>query len=553
MTTSAHQLIQEVTRELNADQLQDYVDSLQKTRYRPIPETADPESPFWRVRLDLAFDIRVHIGLDVYGEIALGRGKDDLNFVGLLAEEDAARLGVSRRHALLRPAPGCLYLIDPGSTNGTRLNGHPIGVNIPYRLHDRDTITFGQLDFTIRIIQTPEAPAAAPSRDLLEVIPGITAGINGSLERDEILAAVIAQVEAATSADAVAIWLVDEQTGELYLETSSGGETSAPRIPSWHQPARQVIQTGTLMLNRSAVEGRQAVSTVYAPIKLGGVTFGVLAASHQAADRAFDARDQRFIEFIAQTAAVAIQNARLYQTRKEALQRSRRIMALMNDALNYSLKGMINQLVGYTGLLRDQFPEDDETTLLTAEVLGGSEALMQYLEQLITVLNLHRSDTLRQDPCDLVEITRDACNALQTAAVEQRVRLDFELTGYPVLVTADPACLYRAVTGLIDNGICHAPRDSTVWVRLSFYGTSAVVTVMDSGLPLPEDDPAHLFDRYGGGLRGGKDDSRLAISLEITYATARAYRGSLSAENLPDGGVMFSFKLPAQSGSRLAG
>lgn len=535
MSNKAKDLVKEVTRELNADYVRGYMTSLRDVRYRKVPDNFTQNTPFWRVRLDLTYDSHVHIGLDIYEAVYLGRGQDEADFVGLLAEEDAAQMGVSRQHAILRPTPTALYLVDLGSTNGTRLNGHRIGVNIPYRLHDGDGITFGHLEFVVRIIQTPDTRAATTPEDLMEIVPEIAVAITGCLERNEVLNEAMSLACAYTSADAAAVWLIDEQTGELYLESSKGMSDDSMA----HHPAKQVVQTGQLMLERPTT-----TPMIYAPIKLGGMTFGVLSAILNTPENQFAVKDQRLIEFIAETAAVAIQNARMYGAKQAEIKRYRRIMSLLNDALNYNLKGKINNIVGYTGMLRDQLPE--ELYELGSDVLLNSEDTMHYLELLMDVMALSNGKSRHHNSCDLVEMTHDACDALRPLAERRGIALSVELVGHPFLIGGDNAYLYRTITGLIENGICNSPPEAMVEVHLAFYGTGVVLTITDNGASIKDDDMAHLFDKYGGGLRGTHDDERLAINLEIAYITASMHHGNLSAKNRVGGGAAFSLKLPGQ-------
>src|SRR5450432_1411503 len=102
--------------------------------YRPAPITGiiGSDVPVWRVRFDPVFDPSQHFGLDINGEVVLGR-LEESDIVGLNAF-DAEELGVSRRHLMLRPSDSKLYIVDLGSTNGTALNGRTIGINTPYTL-----------------------------------------------------------------------------------------------------------------------------------------------------------------------------------------------------------------------------------------------------------------------------------------------------------------------------------------------------------------------------------------------------------------------------------
>ncbi len=67
------------------------------------------------------------------------------------------RMGVSRRHAALRPNDTKkLDLWDLGSSNGTFLNGARLGAHRPYRLHDGDEIRLGQMTFRL-YFQSPQS------------------------------------------------------------------------------------------------------------------------------------------------------------------------------------------------------------------------------------------------------------------------------------------------------------------------------------------------------------------------------------------------------------
>ena len=66
--------------------------------------------------------------------ITIGRGEKN----GIILEEDT----VSSRHGELRRKDGGFEIIDLGSTNGTRLNGAPVGP-VPRELHEGDILVFG--------------------------------------------------------------------------------------------------------------------------------------------------------------------------------------------------------------------------------------------------------------------------------------------------------------------------------------------------------------------------------------------------------------------------
>lgn len=115
-----------------------------------------PGGSRWRIELHDLGSGSTPLGLEIVGDTVLGRGKTGAAIPDLdLDEYRAFDLGVSRRHALLRPTKNRLYLIDLGSTNGTLLNATPLGQGVARAISDNDTVTLGNLSFTIRVADRP--------------------------------------------------------------------------------------------------------------------------------------------------------------------------------------------------------------------------------------------------------------------------------------------------------------------------------------------------------------------------------------------------------------
>lgn len=142
-----------------------------------IQERDSLSLPKWRVELHGLMAERQPVGLDILGDTVIGLGKSDGAPPDLdLAAFDAARKGVSRRHALFRPTRNRLYIIDLGSTNGTKCNALPVGLGVATEVKDNDTVTLGNLTFTVRIISRPDVePQQAPTQPPAALEPTIPA------------------------------------------------------------------------------------------------------------------------------------------------------------------------------------------------------------------------------------------------------------------------------------------------------------------------------------------------------------------------------------------
>src|SRR5574341_1273176 len=315
--------------------------------YKPMPHPQPlvvdgVAAPVWRVRFELASNTSIAFGIDLNGEVILGR--DSAPDVVDLRSFSADDLGVSRRHALLAPTTTKLYIMDLGSTNGTLRNGQPIGFKIPYDLLNGDTITLGKLEFVVRIVERPKLPTPTGDQqvELADAVLQIAKVITSQLELDVVLKQVASVAMALTAAGEAGVWLVDEQTGNLQLQAHQGiddPKIQQMRLSVTGSLAGKVIETGKPLRATSQEEGQKIkVKTgylvgalLYVPISLGGSTFGVLAVAHREANKAFTARDEKLLQIIAEFAAIGVQNSRLYHATDRALAQRVEELAALNQ------------------------------------------------------------------------------------------------------------------------------------------------------------------------------------------------------------------------------
>jgi hypothetical protein len=122
--------------------------------YRVLPKKIEEEAarnPLltrWRIEIYGLGAETVPLGIDVCGDIVLGRSQQDADVD--LNSYRAIDHGVSRRHAMLRPSNNKLYLIDLGSTNGTRCNS--VLVSGARAIMSQDIVSLGNLTFQIKIV-----------------------------------------------------------------------------------------------------------------------------------------------------------------------------------------------------------------------------------------------------------------------------------------------------------------------------------------------------------------------------------------------------------------
>ncbi len=334
--------------------------SMDDIKYKLVPTTdVDPRKPVWYVRFELPNG--EILAFEINGEITFGRG-DGTGGTGMidLNPYEAANFGVSRRHVMLRPTAANLFLIDLDSTNGTYRNGRSVTAHSPSHLTDGDNIRLGDFAMTVYVDERPsfQTTMLGTQRPSIEdALFQIAKAITSQLNLEEALSQVAETAMTLSDAGETSIWLVDEVSGKLKLEAERSLEDR--KLRRTHLKIRednmvgQVLRTGkTLRATHKSGTDKVKIQTdylveavVYAPIMLAGVALGVLSATHRNPGRQFTDWDEKVLSSIADYAAIAIQNSRLYEATDEALAARVKELAALNEvtrAVSASLD--INQI-----------------------------------------------------------------------------------------------------------------------------------------------------------------------------------------------------------------
>ena len=171
---------------------------------------------------------------------------------------------------------------------------------------------------------------------------------------------------------------------------------------------------------------------------------------------------------------------------------------------------------------------------LTQDIVNMTRTVNQVLD--IAELESFIVDTSAQ--ADLQAVCADAVAAMAPLAVELDKTIALTGAAGPVTVHGHTEALFRAVRNLIENAIRHTPAGASIEVEVGLDGT---VKVLDDGPGVPAADREQIFRRFWRRDRA-KGDSR-GLGLAIVARVAEAHAGSVSVDQRPGGGAVFTLKL----------
>jgi two-component system, OmpR family, sensor histidine kinase MprB len=226
--------------------------------------------------------------------------------------------------------------------------------------------------------------------------------------------------------------------------------------------------------------------------------------------------------------------ARLGASRSELDESVRAQRQLVADA-SHELRTPITSLRTNIELMLEH-PEltEEERRRMLADVVEQTEELSGLIGDLI---ELARGDL----PPEATEDVRLDQVVDESVARAKRnfPHIRFETRLHPVLIAGIPERLGRAINNLLDNAARHSPEGGTVEVDVDSNG----VRVRDHGPGVAEADLPYVFDRfYRGASSRGTQGSGLGLA--IVRQVAEQHHGSVDVANAPDGGAVFTLRLP---------
>jgi two-component system phosphate regulon sensor histidine kinase PhoR len=125
------------------------------------------------------------------------------------------------------------------------------------------------------------------------------------------------------------------------------------------------------------------------------------------------------------------------------------------------------------------------------------------------------------------------------------VRIEVDAADGVPPVPGDPDGLERLVLNLADNAVKYNRPEGCVKLRLFQADSQAVVEVTDSGIGIPQDALARIFERFYRVDKGrSREEGGTGLGLAIVKHVAQAHGGQVEVESRIGKGSTFRVKLP---------
>ncbi len=399
----------------------------------------------------------------------------------------------------------------------------------------------------------------------LLVLQQVGETISSTLDLTRILDSILEATKNVTNSEACSLLLLDEETGQLTFNVALGEKWE--RLKGFRLERGQgiagwvALHEQPLIVNEAAADSRVSREVdqvtgfvteriLAVPLTVRGKTIGVLEALNKRGGPYLE-EDLRLLRAMAGQAAVAIENARLYQRVVKQLEDLRTLEMMKDHLLQFivhDLKNPLTSVALYLEMLKSGRAKPEGGALDDAR--RSCRTLMNMIGDLLDIGKLEEGKLLlRKELVDLEEIVRENIAELSLVAEDEEKRLLIECEGPLPSLTADRDLLYRVVGNLLSNAIRHSSSGGEIRVRIHRPSPDRLqVDVIDQGEGIPREEQEKIFEKFWQVASGSARRGGLGLGLTFCKMAVEAHGGRIWVESEPGKGSTFSFTLPLLEG-----
>ena len=279
------------------------------------------------------------------------------------------------------------------------------------------------------------------------------------------------------------------------------------------------------------------------PLRSRARTLGVLTCAMAESGRTYSATDLATAEDLAHRAVIAIENASLLATLKEADSRKDEFLAMLAHELRNPLAPIRNAVQ----IFRGKAPATPELRWATEVIERQVHQMTRLVDDLLDVSRITRGKIeLRKERVELAAVIDSAVEASRPLIEKRGHELTVEVPPQPIHVAADPTRLAQVLSNLLNNAAKYTDQGGRIWLTAARQGDDALIRVKDTGAGIPAGMLQRIFDMFTQVDHTlERSEGGLGIGLTLVQRLVEMHGGTVEARSDgPGQGSEFIVRLP---------
>ncbi len=379
----------------------------------------------------------------------------------------------------------------------------------------------------------------------------ISQQLNSTLDLGSLLKKIISAARELTNTEAASIMLIEPATGDLRFEIASNiavqemEEIIIPKgsgIAGWvalHGEPRvinDVTQEPTWSNRVDDTIEFHTRSILAVPLRTHTKVIGVLEGINKIGGGGWTESDINILNTLASQAAIAIENARLFQQND--------FIAEMVHELRTPLAALKASTVL---LLRPDLPENKRNDIVTT-MHGETERLSRLTSEFLDLARLEsgraRLDTSRFDMNKLLE---ESVDVVVQQANDKRIEISIQCDS--ITANADRGKIKQVLLNLLTNAIKYNREGGTILVSAepmkNHEGAPYIqIAVQDNGYGIAKEHQKHMFEKFYRVADTAGFTQGTGLGLAIARHIVEGHGGQITLESEQGVGSTFAFTIP---------
>ena len=286
-------------------------------------------------------------------------------------------------------------------------------------------------------------------------------------------------------------------------------------------------------------------SLMIVPMIARGHVIGAMTMASATATRPFDEGSLTLARDLARRAAVAIDNAQLYQAAVVANESKANFLATMS----HELRTPLTAIIGYEELLAEGISGsvNDAQRQQLGRIKVSAKQLLALIEQILLYARVEAGqESVDLEEVPAKELVDDAIATVAPMAQDKHLSLTSEAIEPTLTIRTDKGKLRQILINLLDNAVKFTERGGGT-VRAYARGTDVVFEVQDTGIGIAPKHLDHVFEAF---WQVEQTKTRTAggsgLGLSTTRRLAKLLGGEITVESQLQAGSTFRLVLPKE-------
>ena len=283
---------------------------------------------------------------------------------------------------------------------------------------------------------------------------------------------------------------------------------------------------------------------------------GILIITRKIPSRIFDEDDLDFLSILVNQAAVALENAILYQSERNSylelkktqqqLIHTERLAALgqLSANLAHEINNPLGIIKNYLTILWRSLKERDQRKEYVGSIKGEVDRISRIVKQL---LEFHRPKREKPSKLDLVLLLGEVLHLVEDQFLQKKISIVRDFPRKVPAITGYPDQLKQVFLNLLMNSKDFMPQGGKIEVSLRKWKSVIEIEFADTGCGIPGENLSKIFDPF---FTTKRKDKGLGLGLWICCGIIAKHGGTISARNREKGGASISVSLPWKRGDR---